>query len=68
MYGYAYRKVVSRQRVWQLRMKAEGRCMLCGKPRATVSYCRKHANLRNMLNRKRYWRLKEEENDGQANS
>jgi hypothetical protein len=26
-------KPVSRQRAWQLRMKASGRCILCGKPR-----------------------------------
>jgi hypothetical protein len=34
---------VSRQRKWQLRREKEGRCPVCGEPKATVAYCLKHA-------------------------
>jgi hypothetical protein len=37
-------KPLSRQRLWQLRKKKEGKCIICGAKRATANHCRKHAN------------------------
>jgi hypothetical protein len=40
-------KQISRQREWQLRKRAEGKCESCGKDRGsngTKRHCRKHAN------------------------
>lgn len=37
-------KKISKQRRWQLKMKAAGRCSICGKPcvEGSRSYCHKH--------------------------
>jgi hypothetical protein len=51
---------VSRQRKYQLRMLAKGRCLLCGEPAVTSSHCLRHAiacreNFRARMNfRERY--------------
>ncbi len=34
---------VSKQRLWQRKMTAQGRCMICGRLAHTRMYCRKHA-------------------------
>ena len=36
-------KTISRQRKWQLKMRASGRCERCGDPAVTSDYCLKHA-------------------------
>ena len=47
------KKEVSRQRRWQLKMKEEGRCMICGKrPLADNHYCEEHRIKQIMKNRK----------------
>jgi len=33
---------VSPQRIYQLRMKRDGRCVICGEPRVGSSFCLKH--------------------------
>jgi|ERR1035438_977761 hypothetical protein len=33
---------VSPQRIYQLRMKRDGRCVVCGEPRVGSSFCLKH--------------------------
>lgn len=35
----------SRQRKWQMRMKAEGRCGLCGAKAVTALHCERHAEM-----------------------
>ncbi len=34
---------VSRQRKRQMRMKRDGRCVICGKPRINATHCRRHS-------------------------
>jgi len=34
---------ISRQQKWQLRRAKEGRCVICGEPKATAWHCLKHA-------------------------
>lgn len=45
--------LLSRQRRWQLRKRAEGRCTICGRPRdgGTRQHCRIHAEMHNGYNR-----------------
>lgn len=42
-----WKKVVTRQRVWQRKMRARGRCIQCGRPRleGTRNHCRRHAQM-----------------------
>ena len=35
---------VSRQTIWQLKRKAEGKCITCGQPRVTKTHCRSCAD------------------------
>ena len=37
------KKKVSRQRLWQRRMREAGRCVACGKAAVTVLHCMEHA-------------------------
>jgi hypothetical protein len=55
--------MVSRQREWQLRTKAAGRCVLCGVKRGkrgTNHHCRSCADAVNQYNRQRYKEQKAE--------
>ena len=36
-------RMVSRQRLWQLRKKADGRCIVCGRKRFNATHCKRHA-------------------------
>jgi hypothetical protein len=49
-------KEVSRQRRWQLRKQAEGKCIICGQPVATSLFCLKHAIVRREQSRIRFGR------------
>jgi len=47
-------KPMSRQRRWRKKMIAEGRCMICGKPRTSAAYCDLHLRYqRNWRDRRR---------------
>jgi hypothetical protein len=48
---------ISRQRKWQLRKKAEGKCELCGEPSAGGVHCEKHKKMNRIYYRSKY-RLK----------
>jgi len=37
-------KAISRQRAWQMRKRAAGQCVLCGKPRVNATHCETHRN------------------------
>lgn len=54
-----YPKGVSKQRRWQVRKEAEGKCALCGKPicQESVRYCQEHLESNRKRARERY-RLK----------
>lgn len=41
---------VSRQRRWQLRKMAAGKCLVCGRPKINAKFCRMH---RKRINAKR---------------
>ncbi len=43
---------ISRQRRWQIKKRAEGFCMICGKPRVNASYCETHRKEINKINLK----------------
>lgn len=49
-------KPISRQRLYQLRKKAEGRCVICGNARSPIStnYCEHHRELVNTRQNKKY--------------
>lgn len=53
-------KSISRQRAWQIRQRAAGKCMLCGKPASKKSklYCESHRVAFNALQRARWHRRK----------
>jgi hypothetical protein len=38
---------MTRQRAWQLRMRLEGRCQICGRKAVTRAHCRDHADASN---------------------
>ena len=49
--------MLSRQRKWALRMKEQGKCMICGKDAKTKKHCEYHAeqhslHTRNSMERK----------------
>lgn len=50
------RKDISRQRRWQIRKKAEGKCIVCGKERVIELYCEEHRIKINIIHKK--WREK----------
>jgi len=35
-------KAISRQRAWQMRKRAAGLCIICGKPRVSATHCEAH--------------------------
>ena len=35
-------KPLSRQRIWQLRKKKEGKCIVCGAPAVVATFCETH--------------------------
>jgi hypothetical protein len=48
----------SRQRRWQIKMKSEGRCVICGEKAVTAFHCLRHAidnriRTRKLLEKKR---------------
>jgi hypothetical protein len=45
--------MASRQAEWQKRRKAEGKCIICGKPLHNATYCLKHAIMKREEQRKR---------------
>jgi hypothetical protein len=46
---------ISRQRMWAIVQRREGRCMLCGKPEGrSKGYCDPHADRKNAINRGDY--------------
>jgi len=49
---------VSRQRRWQIKMRALGRCPACGKKSTDKVYCAKHRKLQSKRVMKRYHRQK----------
>lgn len=46
---------ISRQRRYQLRMREEGRCVLCGKKLATATHCEQHAKMHRESQLRRYY-------------
>jgi hypothetical protein len=48
-------KEISRQRRYQLRMRDEGRCVLCGKKLATATHCAQHAKMHRTSQLRRYY-------------
>lgn len=38
---------MTRQREWQLRKIAEGKCQICGRAAVIIGYCRKHREAKN---------------------
>jgi len=42
---------VSRQRIWQLRKYAEGKCVICGAGATTAQHCDAHAQQARVLSR-----------------
>ncbi len=46
---------ISRQRKWQLKMKSQGHCNICGKKAKTKSHCEKHAYMHSKKALKRYY-------------
>lgn len=48
-------RTVTRQRLYQLRKKAEGKCVVCGNPRSKVNatYCEHHRELVRARNKTR---------------
>src|SRR3989442_14075304 len=44
---------VSRQRIWQLKKRAQGRCINCGGMRFTELYCKYHSKLKSSQTMKR---------------
>ena len=54
-------KKISRQRRWQVKMKANGRCIQCGQKSINVTYCDRHRKLQ--LGYEKKWRLKKKKND-----
>lgn len=44
----------SRQRIWQIQMESEGRCIICGKKAKPVRFCAKHHEESMSRSRKRY--------------
>lgn len=59
---------VSRQRKYQLRMKARKRCVICGRRAVTNTYCAKHHAADRRQARDRYAALRQERlrNDAEA--
>ena len=47
---------MTRQCTWQLKMKAQGRCIVCGMPQSTAVYCRFHAQKHSGYVLARYYR------------
>lgn len=47
---------MTRQRKWQLKMKAQGRCIVCGLPSSTAVYCCYHAEKNRGYALARYYR------------
>jgi len=45
---------ITRQRKWQLRKQAEGKCITCGAPAVVAFFCLKHA-----VGKREYERVKE---------
>lgn len=46
----------TRQRIWQLKRLADGKCIICGKargPNGTKTHCRRHADQANATKRRR---------------
>ena len=43
---------VSRQRRWQLRKMASGKCLVCGRKRVNAKFCRVHRSRVNAQRRK----------------
>lgn len=50
---FSSNRKLSRQRIWQLRRRKEGRCVICGEPAITVNYCLKHVIWQREYQRKR---------------
>ena len=53
------RREVSRQRRWQIKMRALGRCPACGKKTTDKVYCAKHRKLQSERVLRRYHKMKE---------
>lgn len=49
---FTERQGISRQRRWQLRKLAAGKCKICGRKRVNAKYCRVHRQRINSYNRK----------------
>ena len=46
---------ISRQRRYQLRMRDEGRCVLCGRKLSTATHCAQHAKMHRESQLRRYY-------------
>lgn len=46
------KRKLSRQRLWQIRHRSKGLCILCSEPAVTKMYCLKHAILARERERK----------------
>lgn len=53
-------KKLSRQREWQKKQIADGRCMLCAEPLVTAMHCETHRQLVNKISLDRYHAKKQE--------
>jgi hypothetical protein len=53
------RKQISRQRRWQIKMRALGRCPACGKKTTEKVYCAKHRRLQSERVMRRYHKMKD---------
>lgn len=48
-------EMISRQRLWQIRMQAAGRCIVCGAQATTAIHCETHQKKHNTYNREGVW-------------
>ena len=46
--------MISRQRRWQIKKKAGGMCVICGKPRINAGHCEEHRQQQSELKARVY--------------